>query len=56
MSKHIVKVLTTQILTIEVDAETWEDAAELVHQGEYTDEQIVDTDHEGSEVLPEEFQ
>ena len=53
MPKHTVRVVTTEILTIEVEAKTWEDAAELVHQGEYTDEQIVDRDVEEAEVLPE---
>lgn len=53
MPKQTVRVITTEILTIEVEADTWADAAELVHEGEYTDDQIVDRDYEPSEVLPE---
>jgi hypothetical protein len=51
MAKYSVTINYERTQTVLVEADNQKDAAELVYQGEFDDEQITDTEDENVEIL-----
>lgn len=51
MAKYSVTIRFERTQTVLVEADNQKDAAELVHQGEFDDDQITDTEDDYVEIL-----
>ena len=51
MAKYSVTINYERTQTVLVEADNQKDAAELVYQGEFDDDQITDTEDENVEIL-----